>query len=669
MCGPANSRLAAGFRAWRSVIGWVGLLLTVLGSNRAAATVRLPALVGSHMVLQRDAPLPIWGWADAGEPVTVTFRGQRYNTAAAANGRWQVSLPGTPAGGPYTLTISGQNTLELTDVLVGDVWLASGQSNMEWALRNTAPAPEQAVAQATYPNIRLFRVDRASSLQRQTDVRGPGWQVCSPASATDFSAVAYYFGRALHTRYRVPIGLVASCWGGTPAEAWMSYSSLRAFPEFRPRVDAFEQTTLDVAAFEQAEKQRFAQWQALLEWTTTDSLSAEGQWLQPNRPPTAEPTLAVPALWETTPALARYDGILWLRRTFNLPATAAGQPATLSLGPIDDADVTWLNGRRIGRSVGYDVPRLYSLPAGLLRAGVNEVVVRVADWGGGGGLWGKPTDVYLETAGTRTSLAGDWNYRLGRPVTPIPLLLSQEAAHSPGALFNAMIAPLVPFALKGVIWYQGESNAGQPTQYRTLFPALIQDWRRQWNYTLPFLFVQLPNFGSDLPQPADYAWAELRDAQAQALKLPRTGMAVTIDLGDSLDIHPRNKLPVGERLALLARRLVYGEASVVASGPTLASWSVQGSAVHLTFTNTGSGLEVRAPGKAVRGFAVAGPNRRFYWAEAQVLGNKVVLHCPQVAKPVAVRYNWGNSPRGRLYNKEGLPAAPFRTDTWLATKQ
>ncbi|QKG52223.1 sialate O-acetylesterase [Hymenobacter sp. BRD67] len=474
--------------------------LTGLALSAAHATVRLPALVSSHMVLQRNQPLPLWGWAAPGEAVSVSFLGKTYRaTAPDTTGRWQVTLPAMPAGGPYTITVKGQNTLELTDVLLGDVWLASGQSNMQFKVKDSNPngyqpvqQADQEIAAATWPRIRFFTVSPAVAYQPQADVSGSGWQVCSPATVAQFSAVSYFFARNLWQRYQVPVGVVVSSWGGTPAEAWTSAEGLRHFPEFEARVADFMHKTADIH---------------------TDS----------------------------------------------------------------------------------------SLPGG-------------------------------------------------------PQM-------QPTALYNGMIAPLQPLALTGVIWYQGESNVERAEQYRTLFPALIADWRQHWGTELPFLFVQLANWRPTQPQPSESDWAELREAQALALRLPRTGMATTIDIGDAADIHPHNKQEVGRRLALAARHVVYGDAKVVSSGPTYVGMTTAGPAVRLKFAHTGAGLLAKG-GPALQGFAVAGADHIFYWATARLAGTEVVVQSSQVAAPVAVRYDWADNPTGNLYNTEGLPAVPFRTDTW-----
>ena len=632
-------------------------------TTAARAAVRLPKLVGDHMVLQRDRPLPIWGWADATEPVQVTFRGKTYAAAhTGPDGRWATTLPATPAGGPYELIIKGKNTIVVRDVLVGDVWLASGQSNMEWPLRN-ANRGAQEVAAANFPRIRLLDVPNAAANTPQTDFGGAGWRPCRPETAANFSAVAYFFGRDLQQQYQVPIGLIAAEWGGTAAEAWTSAEGLTALPEFRPRVGALQNSNIEQTEREYAA--RVAAWQRTPAGQDLGRAAGQVPWSAPDAATADWLTMPLPMLWEKFPGFGNLDGVLWFRRDVELTAAEAGQPLTLSLGPIDDNDSTWFNGTLVGATVGVDQKRTYKVPAALARAGRNVVAVRVLDTGGGGGLWGEPQDLHLTTATRTLPLAGDWPFHVGLdsrllPPRPYP----RGAQNEPTALFNGMIAPLIPYAIKGAIWYQGEENASRAAQYQTLFPALIRDWRGRWREgNFPFLFVQLANFQPDQAQPADYEWAELREAQRQTLSLPNTGMAVAIDLGDPGNIHPRNKQAVGRRLALAARRVAYGDKQVVYSGPTFEQLTTQGNTVRLTFGHLGGGLVLKDAGGAyLKGFAVAGADRRFHWAQGRLEGNTLVLSSPDVPQPQAVRYDWGNSPFPNLYNQAGLPAAPFRTD-------
>lgn len=641
------------------------ILLSLL-NRPAQAAVRLPRLVGSHMVLQRNVPLPLWGWAEPGEMVRVAFRAARAQTTADPNGRWQVTLPAQVAGGPFELTVQASDTLRLTDVLVGDVWLASGQSNMEWPLRNAANGPAETAA-ARFPNLRLFAVPNRAELRPQTELAGGEWQPCTPESAAEFSAVAYYFGRDLLQRYNVPVGLIAADWGGTVAEAWVSAEALQQLPDFRASVAALQTQNNSFAEQEAAYLARLNAWQ--------QSPAGQDQGLQPGQPTWAEPTFStadwptmlLPGYWENlVPTLRDFDGIIWLRRNLTLPTLAAGQPLTLTLAKVDDEDSTFFNGVAIGGTRGYDKLRRYTVPAALVRPGRNVLAVRVTDHGGGGGLWGQPTDLSAVVNDLSVPLAGGWQYRLAQDSTSRPANpLAGGANNAPTALFNGMIAPLLPFALKGIIWYQGESNADRAAQYRTLFPALIQDWRQRWQQpALPFLFVQLAAYQPDPASPATSTWAELREAQRYVSRtVPRTAMAVALDLGDVNDIHPLNKRDVGRRLALAARRLAYSETTLVASGPTVAGVTPERGSLTVRFGNVGGGLVLRpaaAAGTGRSSFAIAGPDRRFVWAKAEVQGSTVVLQAAGVPNPVAVRYAWGNNRPATLFNTQGLPAPPFR---------
>ncbi|RAK69321.1 sialate O-acetylesterase [Hymenobacter edaphi] len=644
-------------------------MAALAASLPAASAVRLARLVGDHMVLQRGQPLPVWGWADAGEAVTVSWRGRTYAaTASGPAGRWTVTLPATPAGGPYELTVRGRNQLTVRDVLVGDVWLAAGQSNMEWPVADALNAPAE-IAGAVFPRIRRLDVPNEAALTPQTDFGGVGWQPCSPGTVGGFSAVAYFFARELHQRYQVPIGLITAEWGGTPAESWISAQTLRQLPDFADRVGAVQALTGSIADRQADYEARTQAWQASPAGQDQGLAGGQARWADPALDAGSWPPMTLPGYWESqAEALRTFDGTVWLRREVTLTAAEAAQPATLGLARIDDQDSTWVNGVAVGGTRGYLPNRRYAVPAGVLRPGRNVVTVRVVDTGGGGGIWGSAADLFLTTASRTLPLAGPWQYRVpydaaSRPLAPFPGGPSQV----PTLLFNGQIYPLVPYALKGVIWYQGESNADRAAQYRALFPALIRDWRARWQRpALPFLFVQLAGY---LPpataEPAESSWAELREAQQLALALPATGMATAIDVGDSTDIHPRDKQTVGRRLALQARRVAYGEAAVVASGPVFERLTISGSTVRLTFSNPGHDLVLRdAGGPYLKGFALAGADRRFVWARGEVQGRSIVLRSPEVPRPVAVRYAWGNLPFLNLYNREGLPAPPFRTDQW-----
>ncbi|WP_310397776.1 sialate O-acetylesterase [Hymenobacter sp.] len=647
----------------------LALLPLLLAHEPARATVRLPRLVGDHMVLQRDQPLPLWGWAGPGEAVSVTFRGKAYAaTTGGPAGKWTVTLPPTPAGGPYALLIKGSNEVRVADVLVGDVWLAAGQSNMEWPVRDATGAAAE-IAAATYPTIRRLDVPNVAALSPQAEFGGAGWQVCSPRTVGEFSAVAYFFARDLHQHNpRVPLGLITADWGGTPAEAWTSAPALRTHPDFAARVAVVTAAQPSILAQQADYRARVEAWQASPAGQDQGRRPGQLSWAAPGFSAANWPAMPLPGYWEgQAEALRDFDGVVWLRKEFTLTAAEAGQPAQLALARIDDDDSTWVNGVPVGGTRGYYPIRRYAVPGPVLQAGRNVIAVRVVDNGGGGGIWGAAADMRLTTATRTVPLAGAWQYHPAYdPATQPPNPFPGGPEMLPTALFNGMIAPLLPYALAGVIWYQGETNAPRAEQYRTLFANLIRDWRAQWQRpALPFLFVQLAGYQPTGPEPAESAFAELREAQQLALALPATGMATAVDVGDSTDLHPRNKQAVGRRLALAARRVAYRETATVASGPVFTSLTVSGNTARLRFTNQGTGLVLKdAGGPYLKGFALAGADRKFWWAQGEVQGDAVVLRCPAVPAPVAVRYAWGNMPFVNLYNREGLPAPPFRTDAW-----
>ena len=634
----------------------------------ASADVRLPALVGSHMVLQRDVPSRVWGWAAPGEAVRVAVGAAHGEATAAADGRWSVDLPPQPAGGPFSMTIAGRNTIALEDVWFGEVWVASGQSNMEWPLAQSTGGPQAAAAGCD--GLRLFTVAKATSLQPRDDVTGQ-WSACDATTAPAFSAVAFFFGQDLHRALGVKIGLVHSSWGGTPAEAWTSREALAAEPSLRPMVADFDAALQDPAA-QKAFAARLEAWEAA---NYHQDLSNEGLpkgWARPETDSAGWEQMDLPRQWEK--AGLAIDGAVWFRRAVDIPAAWAGKDLRLSLGALDDFDTTYFAGEEVGRTGKetpgyYSVPRRYTVPGRLVKPGRTVVAVRVFDHYGNGGFSGSAPEMTLgPAAGAPLSLAGPWEYRVERELPPStpdfatqPRYPSPDNPNSPTVLYGAMIAPLTPLAIRGAIWYQGESNAGAAFQYRTLFPAMIRDWREAWGRgDFPFLFVQLANYMARAAEPGESAWAELREAQARTLSVPHTGMAVAIDIGEAGDIHPKNKKDVGSRLARWALADTYGQA-VVKSGPLYDSFALEGGAVRVRFRHAGG---LKADGAAAKGFAIAGADRQWHWAEARIDGETVVVSSPAVPQPVAVRYAWADNPEATLRNGEGLPASPFRTDDW-----
>ncbi|WP_457442641.1 sialate O-acetylesterase [Roseateles sp. P5_E4] len=637
-------------------------LLAVLAAT-AQAEVRLAPVFGEHMVLQRERPLRLWGQATPGQTLTVELAGHQARTQVAADGRWRVQLPPLPAGGPHRLRVQGDQTVELRDVLIGDVWLLSGQSNMEWPLATTDTGPQE-VASPQNPQLRQLRVPLRASLQPQADIAPAAWQVAQPGAVGEFSAVGYHFARQMQAVQGVPIGLINTAWGGSHLETWVRREAALRDPDLAPAVKALP---ADEKAFARARRERIeaaiAARQPGLPWQGVD---ASG-WSAAADIDTAWPTLQAPQVWESQ-GLPDLDGIVWMRRRIELSAAQAAGAAQLHLTKVDDCDEVWVNGQRVGGQCGYDQPRRYELAPGLLRAGANWIAVRITDTGGGGGFHGDAAALRLDTAAGSLPLAGAWRAR----VEQVSASTGPTANDAPTLAHNGLIAPLQGLSVRGVLWYQGESNTGRAAAYADGFKRLIQDWRAQFQAPeLPFLFVQLAAF---LPladnRPGHGGWAELREAQAAALALPHTGMAVAIDIGDAADIHPRNKRGVGQRLAALAMHEL-GLRPSPATGPRLTGTEVRGNELRLRFAQTAGGLRTARAGEALRGFLLAGADQRWHPAQARLEGTDViVLSSPAVAAPVAARYAWVDNPsEANLIGGDGLPMAPWRSDSWALETQ
>jgi sialate O-acetylesterase len=646
----------------------------LLAASAAGADIRLPRLIGDNMVLQRDSPLKLWGWADPGERIQIRFRDQVRRATADASGAWSVTLAAVSAGGPYQMRLIGKHTLTLRNLLVGDVWLASGQSNMEFPLRRKGgfggvSNAEREISGAYFPRMRLLLVNKETAFSPKSDVNSQGWQTVTPATAASFSAVAYLFGRELQQRYRVPIGLIESSWGGTPAESWTSDIGLRRLPYFAASIE--RRSHIDARAMADYDRYLASRndWYRLHGREDRGRVDGQDLWAAATYPAIDWPTTTEPQPWPLK-ATKDFDGTMWFRKTIDIPVSLAGSALRLHLTHLLQSDTSYFNGSQVGATSGEIADRDYSVPAQLVQPGSNVITVRIsgeyASGDGYVGMLGEASDLYAQIGSLTVPLAGTWSYQTGPDVTalPDPPPLAEfmiRYPQAPALLYNAMIAPLTAYRIKGVIWYQGEANTNRAAQYRVLFPALIRDWRSHWGYEFPFLFVQLAGFGTQKPQPADYPWAELREAQAGALALPHTGMAVAIDIGNAADIHPKDKQDVAHRLALAAERVAYAQ-HVVASGPSYRSMQIEGGRIRLKFASIGSGLELKDPQDRVRGFSIAGADGRFVWARARLDGTDVLVSSDAVSAPVAVRYDWGNTPDGNLYNREGLPAAPFRTD-------
>jgi sialate O-acetylesterase len=644
------------------------LLILMSLSLASAAQVKLPQLVRDSMVLQRDTKINIWGWAAKDEKVNIKFNGKTYKAKTGADGRWLIVLPPTKAGGPYTMDISGTNKISLKDILIGDVWICSGQSNMVHQMNIHDVTYANDIAQANYPQIRHFWIPTLTSLEGPKDDLPTGyWKSANPTDVRPFSAVAYFFARMIYEKYHVPIGLINASVGGTPVEAWTSEEGLKEFPALQTTI----QKNKDSAYINGLSRRAFSNNTNRPGQQQDKGLTGPKPWYDITYfPPVGGwHTINIPGYWEDQ-GIKDLNGVVWYRKEIDVPASMVGKSARVFLGRIVDADVLYINGKQVGNTTYMYPQRRYNVPPDLLKAGKNIFVIKVTNTNGKGGFVpGKP---YCLFAGNDTiDLKGYWQYKVGEVYEPRGGPDSYRgggggginAQNQPAALYNAMVAPLINYTIKGFLWYQGEANTGRAEEYAKLQPAQIIDWRNKWKQgDVPFLYVQLPGFMDMNYLPSESQWAALRESQLKSLSVPNTGMAVAIDLGEWNDIHPDNKKDVGERLALIAEKLSYGEKDIVYSGPVYQSAEINGNKITISFTNTGSGL-IPKDGEELSQFAIAGADKKFVWAKAKIEGDKVIVWNDAVASPLYVRYAWADNPDGaNLFNKEGLPASPFRTD-------
>jgi sialate O-acetylesterase len=639
-----------------------GLLLS-LAHNALAQSSPEPALkplpfvstiFGDNMVLQRGKKNIIWGWSEPGDKIRVKIAGKTASGAAGPDRRWQVKIQPPAAGGPYTIKISGHQTAELHNVLVGDVWLCGGQSNMGVPLR-FAQNGEEEVKAANYPEIRFFSV-APHSTYHHTDFVVGSWKVVSPETADHVSAVAFYFARKVQQEIHVPIGLVVDALGGTPAEAWTSAAALRPLKDFDVPLAELEK----LAAMGAPEYGNY-----VMHWYDQYDAGIKGNWAAPDVDDSTWKSVDIPGGFSElgvpdTPAVA------WFRKEIVVPDPLPPGHASLFLGSIERMDTAYINGTQVGASAWVENPRVYFVPDGVLKPGKNVVTIRVLKTKLQGGFLGKPDELRLEL-GDKTSipLAGKWKGQLSvdaRPPHPLPIGYENWPV-MPSVLYEGMLAPIAPFSITGALWYQGEQNSERGFKYRRILPAMIADWRELFGQgDFPFYIVSLPTFRQRSATPIDDTWAETRESQAFATATVRNScLAVTIDTGDPDNLHPKDKQPVGERLALCALAKHYGK-KVAYSGPTLASVERLPGSIRLHFAHTDGGLVVK--GAKLEEFAIAGEDRKWYWAEARIEGDTVVVSSPSVPNPKEVRYAWQSNPAATLFNGAGLPAGPFRTDTW-----
>lgn len=637
----------------------------------ADAKVKLLPLFSDNMVLQQQTQAPLWGEAKPGKKVTVTtsWNHRQYTTKADANGRWRVDVSTPQAGGPYDVTLSDGQPTVLRNVMIGEVWLCTGQSNMEFPMEgwNIKVNADEIAQAALLKDVRLMHIDRSTSLTESSALpdQKHQWEQCTPETVKQFSATAYFFGKYLNQQRHVPVGLIMSCWGGTDIEPWISAKAIGTIPRYAADVEAARQAHLYTT------EQLDARWQKeLRQWMDavgvkegSRTASGEELWAQPQTDDSQWQTLAQPSIIDKV-GYPNFDGFAWYRKTIDIPARWAGKELKIELGYVDDMDVTYFNGVEIGHHEKCLEHRNYTIPASAVKEGKAVIAVKTLDIGSAGGMRGNADNMRIGLEGDMMSLGGEWKLKTGASLYDIekmPLRLTDNM-NVPTALYNAMIHPLAPYAVKGAIWYQGENNAPYAARYNELLSTLIADWRGLWGKHFPFIFVQLANYMQRCDQPTQSEWAELREAQLKTLSVDSTAMAVIIDAGMADDIHPTDKATVGKRLGMAAQHLAYGMEQPWCS-PLYESHTIEDGAIRIHFSHADGGLTTRN-GDTLKGFAIAGPDRQFHWADAHIEGNTVVVKADDVPYPVAVRYAWADNPDCNLYNAAGLPASPFRTDQW-----
>jgi sialate O-acetylesterase len=631
------------------------LIICLISFFLVRGEVSLASIFSDNMVLQRNSKIPVWGWAKPNEIITITFNKQSKTTKTDRSGNWIVRLEKELAGGPYRLLIQGENDnfVEINNILVGEVWLCSGQSNMEWTVGQSDNAKSE-IENANFSTIRHIKLPKEINSIPNSEFKKTSWEICSPSTVSNFSGIGFFYAKQLQEKLHIPIGIINASWGGTNIETWISREgfenndALKEMISEMPKIDFLELTARKAIS----EKNRVEQIQKAP--ISLDSISRfkdqlfdDGNW----------PEMKQPGIWEEQ-ALGDFDGIVWFRKHFTLSKNDLEKNVFLNIPAIDDEDITYINGIKIGETKGWDKKRSYSIPAEILEEGDNVIAIRMTDNGGGGGIYGDKNQLRLLLNNEEQNLSGLWKFQVEK--------ISEKISENdfPSLCFNSMINPLIPFAFKGVIWYQGESNVPRAFQYRKAFPLLITDWRSKWNTNFPFYFVQLATFSNFGTSNDGCPWAELREAQALTLKIKKTGMAITTDVGNPKSIHPTNKQVVGKRLASIALNNLY-QKKMIYKGPTFKTFSIKKNEIKITFINKGSGLK-SSGNNPIYGFEIAGKDSVFYEAKSFIKKNKVVVYCDKVQNPLAVRFGWmADASKCNLFNNEDFPAQPFRTDNWI----
>lgn len=632
------------------------IVMFFIQSNGVFSQIKLPKLISDGVVLQRNEKVKIWGWAAPKEKIKLEFNTKTFATEADKEGNWAILLPAQKAGGPYEMVLKASNEIKVKDILFGDVWICSGQSNMELPMERVKEKYGEIIKNSKNDNIRQFLVpDKYDFKQPQTDLDSGNWLSANPENVLQFSAVAYFFAKEINEKTQVPIGLINTALGGSPVESWMSERALKAFPKAFDEAQKFKNDDL-IKQIEDSDKKRNDDWYALINASDKGLLDKNEQWNQANIDDNNWSKMAIPGYWAEQ-SIGKVNGAVWFRKEINVPKSMVGKPAKLFMGRIVDQDFVYVNGEFVG-TTGYQYPpRRYEVKSTVLKEGKNTIAVRVINNSGSGGfVLEKP--YYLAVGNDTIDLKGEWKYKLGVEMKPLqgPTFIRWK----PEGLYNAMIAPLLNLKIKGVLWYQGESNTGNPFGYKEAFSTMITDWRTKWGQgNFLFLFVQLTNYMEEYPEPRESNWAALRQSQLETLSVPNTGMAVTIDVGEWNDIHPLNKEAVGHRLALLARKMTYGETKITASSPMPSTAIFENDKAIISFANVGGGLTIKK-GTELKSFAISNDGIHFVWAKAKISGNKVEVWNEKISNPMVVRYAWDNNPAAaNLFSKEGLPATPF----------
>ncbi len=653
-------------------IGFCAVLACTGLQTPLQAKITLPAFFTDNMIIQQQTTMTLFGKAKPNKKVSIetSWNNQHYETKADAQGNWQVAVSTPTAGGPYRITLSDGKKTVLENVMAGEVWFCSGQSNMEMPVAGWGKIKnyEQEIAAADYPGIRLFQVKKHTSVAPldayQVESTMGGWKECSPSTVPEFSAVAYLYARELHQKLNVPVGVIDCTWGGTPAEAWTSSESLKQVMGYQKEVGKLEALGFDRDKIMAEYGKEQASWKAEISKIDKGYQNGKACWVGENVDDNDWQQMELPGYWEGK-GLPNFDGVVWFRKQIEVPADWAGKDLQLNPGTIDDEDIVYWNGEQIASGAGYNVQRHYTVPARLVKAGRNTLAIKVSDNGGEGGIAGKAEDMNLKLSDQASlSLAGSWKYRVGCSLADMPPApIYPEHSSFPSVLFNGMVHPCLEYPVKGVIWYQGCNNVGRAEEYESLFQTLITDWRKQFGQPdMPFYFVQLANYLDRKLVQADSPWAALREAQSQAQHLAHTGMAANIDIGEAHDIHPKNKQEVARRLAVISLADTYGQ-KIPAQAPVYDDYTVENGKVRISFTIPAIG-ERFEQNKDIKGFTIAGPDHVFYPAEAYTDGDEVVVYSHYVKVPVAVRYGWADNPECTLRTPTNLPVAPFRTDNW-----